>query len=95
MAVGLAVPLARAVRPATTASAWLTVGAAVQLLLVIATCWLYVRGRRSSGVRAYRPIIGVTVALAAVAAIALTTAAASRSYCQPGTAGYAESYCET
>jgi len=67
----------------------------LQLLLVIAICWLYMRGRRSSGLRAYRLIIGITVAVASVAAIALTTAAASRSYCQPGTPGYAVSYCET
>ena len=73
---------------------WLTAGAVAQWALAgLGGVLLFVglRGRQS-----LRLVIGTIAIVAASATVVVgTTWRASESYCQPGTPGYADSYCST
>ncbi|MGB0099267.1 MAG: hypothetical protein WBP61_03215 [Nocardioides sp.] len=78
----------------TTTGRWINAGALLQWVLAATGAALLVWGlvaKRS----AHLVIGGVALAAVSVVTIVATTWAADRSYCQPGTPGYARSYCST
>jgi hypothetical protein len=80
--------------PCDAASRWITAGGVTQLSLALAGAVLLVLGVRSAW-RARLVLGGVALLAASVATVVATTSRASESYCQPGSPGYAASYCST
>lgn len=79
--------------PCDPARRWLDIGAVVQLALAGLGIAGLVRARRR---RVFRHLGACGVALLVTSAVVITgtTRQAQQSYCQPGTPGYAGSYCD-
>jgi hypothetical protein len=80
--------------PCVTTGLWINVGGLAQLLLAGAGVGLLIRWLRTrqSG-RLAR--CGAVLLLSSILIVAGTTWQAQRAYCQPGSPGYADSYCST
>jgi hypothetical protein len=80
--------------PCAVTGLWINAGGLAQWLLAAVGVGVLVRG-----VRGARPSIlligGAALLVASAATIVSTTWRAGDSYCQPGTAGYSQSYCST
>lgn len=80
--------------PCDATSGWINAGGLIQLGLAVAGIVLLVRGLRSSQ-RAVLALGGIALLACSAATAIGTTWRADESYCQPGTPGYAASYCST
>lgn len=80
--------------PCDSTAAWINAGGVIQLALALAGVVLLVLGLRSLQ-RACLLLGGIALLAGSAATVVGTTWRAEESYCQPGTPGYAASYCST
>ncbi len=78
--------------PCANAGRWINLGGITQLVLAGAGFAVLVRAWRAKRAR-HLSLWGAALLAASVLIVAGTTWRAQDSYCQPGTAGYARSYC--